>query len=134
VPLVDPLLIDPPVEVEDPIEPAPMVPLVEPLLIEPEVSLFLVSELLLLPLLEPAELFAPRLPEVLTLAPGTFTPTPPLLAAPVAPVALCAMARPDAHSENASVAARNFDDIGYLLKNIGLIDPFQVISSSADAT
>jgi hypothetical protein len=123
VPLVEPLLIEPAVEVELPIEPAPMVPLVEPLLIEPEVSLLVVFELVLLPLPEPAELFAPRLPDVLTLAPGTFTPMPPLLAAPVAPVELCAMARPEKKSEHASVAAKNFDDIVYLLKNIGLIRP-----------
>ena len=99
------MLIDPPLELEAPIEPAPIVPLVEPLLIEPDVS-----EPLVVPL--PLSVFSvlePGVPGVamvgvLGLFMPEFEPTEPL-------AAVCASARPEVQSEKASVAAKSLRDM-----------------------
>jgi hypothetical protein len=106
VPLVEPLLIEPPVEEEAPIDPAPIVPLVEPLLIEPEVSLEPPAAPFMFKVFSVLEPGVPGVDMVggLGLLMVAFEPTVPLAAD-------CAKARPEVQSEKASVAAINLYDM-----------------------
>jgi len=106
VPLEEPLLMEPLVEVEAPIEPAPIVPVVEPSLIEPDVSLEPLPAPLLLSVFSVLEPGVPgvAIVGVLGLFMVAFDPTVPLAAD-------CARARPEPQSEKASVAAKNLFDM-----------------------
>ena len=100
------MLIDPPVELDAPIEPAPIEPLVEPLLIEPEVSLDAPDAPLALRVFSVLEPGVPgvAIVGVLGLFIVAFEPTVPLAAD-------CANASPEVQSEKASVAAKSLRDM-----------------------
>jgi hypothetical protein len=102
----DPLPVEPSVAVADPDIPPPIVPLVEPSLIEPvglPDMLAVPLELSVFWVLDPA---APGtdIAGVLGLAMVADAPAPPL-------PAVCAKARPEVQSENASVAAISLRDM-----------------------